>query len=547
MEAHLLRYSPQAHDALNAHVTGLISETHSAAEVRRHLEESQEHEGTRAGVAPGSLNGAKSICKAVLKNRLRESASDAIYAGKNRHETLGKFATSLSEARESGWLDDEVKLDEFSHLLQNFQARSAAGTECCDFRTAGSLMKQLHARTQPPGEGEEPIALTDTTLVSILLSLLRMMQRSSEACDKLVELGLVDVVSKLFSADGLHYKVQGPNPDFPEVQVILARVLAEAALQSAQKSTKTVLESRMRTTSFTDDGKPIPPPEPPPLSDEAQLAIRTLVRGLKQSLRRSEHAAVWAVMVSLHCLAKEPFACKHLIEAGLLAALASARQLYSEQSSSGRLPLAVPRPSQRPPDVGKELPNFIGAVAQPPALNRTASTAKERWLVKAESMPELSFQPRRNSAQFLAGSPVAKQKKKRGYESPLAKVGKMALNKSAPPDDSFPSLLWLVGEDSVDKEAFYRVCDRSFMLLQVRKLLRAMEDMPQEMWPSQYQRSFTMGIMANRPDSRSAVGSRGGMGSRGGLGSRSAKRAHASALPPPAKGSDMWDQQYSLG
>ena len=46
----------------------------------------------------------------------------------------------------------------------------------------------------------------------------------------------------------------------------------------------------------------------------------------------------------------------------------------------------------------------------------------------------------------------------------------------------FPSLLWLVGEDSVDKESFYRVCDRSFMLLQLQKLLKKVEEARRRPW-----------------------------------------------------------------
>lgn len=548
MIPHSRSYSAKAHETLNAHVNGLIGETHSAADVRRHFDESQETEGTALGVAPGSLDGAKNICKSVLRTRLRESATDAIYAGRNRDQHIGKFESSLSEAKASGWLDDEIRLDEFSHLLRNFQVRSQAG-RTRDHSTAESLVNQLHAHIQPPAEGEAASALmlTDTTLVVILRSLLRMMLRSPEACNKLVDLGLVDVVSKLFSSEGLDYKVQGPNPDFPEIQMCLARVLAEVVFQSCLESTSSVMRPDSRTRMYSDELPAPPSPEPPPISGAAQLALSTLVGGLKQSLRRSEHAAVWAVIMSIQRLGQDPFACKQLLGAGLLPVLRNASTLYAEQESGGRLPLAMPRPKLRPPMTSQEIPGFIGAVTVPGAVTtqRTASSVKERWLVRAESMPELP--PRRTSAQFLAGSPVARSKgkgKRRGQLTPLAKMGQTTfpVAKAVPgwplQDDSLPSLLWLMGEDSVDKESFYRVCDRSFMLLQLRKLLRMLEEAHLRYKPTAPAATWLAGgIMANRPDSRAATA-----GSRTGTGSRRGKSS--SMLSPPAKGSDMWDERF---
>jgi len=551
MFSHVARYSPQAHDALNEHVNGIISETHSVAAVNRHFEESQELEGTAAGVQPGSVASAKNICKAVLKTRLRESATDAIYAGRRRNEHPGKlssFASSCANAKASGWLDDELKLDEFSHLLKNFQVRSEAGQECRDHTTAESLINQLYAHIEPPAEGDRQIErLTDTSLSAILLSLLRMMQRNPEACNKLVDLGLVVVVSRLFCSDGLDYKVQGPNPDFPEVQMCLARVLAEVALQSARESTNSVrLDPRLtRSMALGDngqDGKPVPkPPEPPPISAQAQWAIATLVAGLRQSLRRSEHAPVWAVITACQRLADDPFACKQLLAAGLLSALRNARQIYAEQSSGGRLPLAVPRPKERPPMLTKAIPTFVGAVSMPPALTKDSLHAKERWMVKSESMPELPRSDQRSSATFLAGSPVAQRKspKRRGqHPSPLAKLGKAQMASEGGSGlflcgSDYPSLLWLIGEDSVDKESFYKVTDRSLMLLQLRKLLKTMEEADLR-FGKQIAASpwLAGGIMADRPDSRGAVGSRSGIGSRSGTGSRGGRRgANTSTLP----------------
>merc|ERR1712046_23538 len=99
---------------------------------------------------------------------------------------------------------------------------------------------------------------------------------------------------------------------------------------------------------------------------------------------------------------------------------------------------------------------------------------KERWsgLHLSQSMPMLP-PPMQHSADWLCGSPVSKSQRKR-QTSKLTKAGQMAIFKTEDPAP-FPSLLWLIGEDCVDKESFYRVCDRSFMMLQLSKLMRTVE------------------------------------------------------------------------
>jgi len=547
------RYSPEAHEALNSHVNGLISGTHSVADVRSHIEESQENEGTSVGLAPGSIDGAKAICKDVLKTRLRESAQTAIFAGRKglQSEHLGKFGASLADAQACTWLDDEVSFKEFEVLLRNFQVRTDA-SRCFSSTSVESLIEQLQGHLEPPVEGEDRVSLTDVTLTMLLHSLLAMMQRSPEVYDKLVVLGIVDIVSRLFLAEGLDYKVQAPNPDFPEVQMCLAQLLAEVALQSARECSKSVEldPSAMRAMQLAAEGPadrhPPAPPEPPPISEEAQLAIKTLLVGLKESLRRKEHAPVWAVISALHRLAEQPFACQQLLKAGFLPVLRAARQNYAELASSSGLPLAIPRPKPRPPTVTKEVPSFVGAVAEPPALYRAASTAKDRvgdGMLRSLSSPEMPRAEKRLPAAWLCGTPAAKNQLKRhkSQKTQLAKAGRMAMQ-SVEETAPFPSLLWLIGEDSVDKESFYRVCDRSFMLLQLQRLLRTVEEAQRRLAQHPYQSCGrpppSGGIMGNRPDSRSGIASFTGTGRL---------RPPPSTLAPPAKGSDMYDQRHNRG
>merc|ERR1712110_1327192 len=41
---------------------------------------------------------------------------------------------------------------------------------------------------------------------------------------------------------------------------------------------------------------------------------------------------------------------------------------------------------------------------------------------------------------------------------------------------AFPSLMWLISEDGVDEQAFYRCCDKGMVVLQARWLLRELEN-----------------------------------------------------------------------
>merc|ERR1719487_1345274 len=119
-------------------------------------------------------------------------------------------------------------------------------------------------------------------------------------------------------------------------------------------------------------------------------------------------------------MGEHPYACQNLLTAGFLPVIKNARNNYAELASSGRLPLAIPRPKPRPPAVTKAVPSFVGAVAEPPALHRSPQSAKERWISHSHSMPLLSpysqptpDAPRRASAEWLAGSPVAAKSRKR--------------------------------------------------------------------------------------------------------------------------------------
>jgi hypothetical protein len=642
------RYSPKAHEDLNAHVNGLISETHSVASVRQHLEESQENEGTSIGVAPGSIDSAKTIVKSVLKSRLREYASDAIFAGRKKNgEHLHKFDSSLTNAKECSWLDQEIEFPEFSLLLRNLQVRHDAASRDSDVDKAMSslrkaikvledsqwsvaallsvrqglgrileladamnmyvapkhrtirsmlqrqigldpddpeyasgaediigvfekliagfkkqkeeldascegsqiskaerLIRQLQKHMEPADQGETIPPLTDPTLAVILQSLLCIMRRSPEVCEEVVELGVVHVVTRLFLAESLDYKVQNPNPDYPEVQCGLARVLAEVAYQSAQAQEQSYSDKAAEMTAVRSlKGLERQPAhrtsQRRPLSAEAQSAVKTLVTGLRASLRRSEHAAVWAVATALHRLAEQPIACAQLLEAGLQPVLQEARELYGGLPSNGRLPLALPRPKPRAPSISTAVPNFVGAVAAPPALQRPSKSVKERWMVSSASAPELPMQARtRNSVEMLGGTPAARH----APQKQLMRAGRMSLTLQDDLDpEGYPSLLWLIAEDGVDKESFYRVCDRSFIMLQLQKLSSTIEkvrlQLPESNPLQKTVSSLSRGTIGTPCGSR-GNGTTHSADSRGGLNSRDAQggRPRLSFLSSPPRG-----------
>jgi len=418
-------------------------------------------------------------------------------------------------------------------------------------------MLQLNQILKPPAE-KKP-RLTETTLTTVLSSLLRMIQGNPEACEQVVKMGAVGIFARLFIGDNV--EADGPDPAHPEVQMCLAHLLAEVALQHTEttKRQNLLLSSAARTwESAVSRGHSAAAAfarsrsSKDAIPGESQLAIETLRQGLQGSMERSEHASVWAVITALQRLAHYESSCKQLLHAGFHPILLSARKLYSETANDGRLPQAIPRPKPRPPAISNEV-EFVGPTAVPSALVRKPVTTKERWLSMdmqspplqstsmSASMPELHERPRRSSVDFLAGlSPKKGNSPKRSKRlgRSLTRSGTMQLSPASASyrdlykdvKPIYPSLTWLICEDGVDKESFYRVCDRSFMLLQLQKLLSTMEKVAGEIVaPLRLERGQPkQGIMGGRPPSRGRPSSqcasqRSRGGSRGT--NRSAKRS----------------------
>jgi len=192
-----------------------------------------------------------------------------------------------------------------------------------------------------------------------------------------------------------------------------------------------------------------------------------------------------------------------------------------------QLPVAIPRPKPIPPTITKSVPNFIGAVAVPPALERPSESVKTRYLVHAESSPHVF---RRASLDFLAGSPkkqptmISSDAQPSLTQMPLSNLITRPLATQQPTqkqvprhmaksvaahnkqdDKAYPSLLWLIGEDRVEKESYYRVCDKSFIMLQLQKLTLAIDKVRlrlPEVQPLEASGPPSRGIMSGSPTSR---------------------------------------------
>jgi len=185
------------------------------------------------------------------------------------------------------------------------------------------------------------------------------------------------------------------------------------------------------------------------LIGEASLACEALVESVEVAQARYNHVLVWAVLSALRRAADHPMCCQHLLLCGLQPALRKLRAFY--EGCGDRLPVAAERPKPRPPPVvSPEPPDFPRPVA--PALERYTETVKSRWLAASASLPELGGlgQQRRRSAAPKEPTDPA--------EAPV--IG---------------SPMWLACEVGDSKDALYRECSRSFLLLRISGLMMRME------------------------------------------------------------------------
>jgi len=223
---------------------------------------------------------------------------------------------------------------------------------------------------------------------------------------------------------------------------------------------------------------------------------------------------------------------QHLVLQGSVPLVKRTIEFYEAADAS--LPKPVPRPTAKALTLQAQPPPFLSK-SKSQALLRYSGSVKDSWVANGVSLPALSStlpfaKGRREPVDWFAGSPTAiasrvnqrgrtvvrssdAPHKQRGVDwfvgSPAASALASAQNSSAslsatalrlaahgtlpskavprtskPTADvnamgnqetPFPSLMWLISEDGVDEQAFYRCCDKGTVVLQARWLLRDLE------------------------------------------------------------------------
>lgn len=539
------------HKALNNKVLNFIQNEGPVHDVIDHIEATQEIVGKSA------IATAVETVKCTLTTRLREAATDSIYEGKDKvsQANVQRLSRALSDAKSCSYLDAEVDLTEFDHLLRNLEVRSRVAGGGDDGEVQW-LVQQLQSCEKAPASGPP---LTDMTLTAVCAELLRLAKQKPLACSTIAKLGAVASIRKILLGEldraakgtpGAQASVSSQGPQHPELQVFMAMLLAEIALQAtADKDTRQGGWSASAVSGGHDARADTPggfvlaatalPCVTPTanaanarrmaagLPGESQTSLDILISGLRAGSKRGEHSLVWAVMRGLRRAAEHPKHRQHLVALGVVPVIKRTIEFYAAADAS--LPKPEARPTAKALTLNKEPPPFM-LKSRTQAVFRRDCSVKDSWLRGyTASTPALPGLSRRTSAvQWLAGSPtsIAGRFNQKGSliaprsradtdtsfaapDSPMsasffigeATPASPARSKSKwisdvqnqslpvngneqatkktrkvkPKEQKFPSLMWLLSEDGVDENAFYRCCDKGMVVLQARWLLHDIE------------------------------------------------------------------------
>jgi hypothetical protein len=530
-----------------------------------------------------------STIKTVLSTRLREAATDAIHEGKTRvrEDHIKRFSQALADAHNCKYLEKEVDLAEFDHLLQNLEVRLKSSIG--DDESVGWLVQELQAAAQP-GAGGTP-SLTDMTLTVICARLLQAAQQKPGACVTIAKLGAVAAIRKILlgelstrtnlkAATATAQKGSSAqaaqattttqaSPQHPELQVFMAMLLAEIALHATADANRqqggsnasavsggelradtpaglreTIGAGNVQTVTSTGGGsQTVSRRMAAGLPGDSQLSLDILTAGLRSGVKRGEHSLVWAVMCGLRHAATHPRNKQHLVSQGAVPVVKRAIEFYEAADPS--LPKPEPRPTAKALTLQGDAPAFLSK-AKSQALLRYTGSVKQSWISSHTVLPSLAFatsygrfnvrkdtvdwyagsptaiasrvdqrgtviqrratiQQRQNAADYLVGlSPAQRQSLSMGKTMSLSSVDEFPLsattsitsklqqekgttsnpiNKTMADSGGsghFPSLMWLISEDRVNEQAFYRCCDKGMVVLQARWLLRDLESSARE-------------------------------------------------------------------
>jgi len=523
-----VRFSPREEEELSFSIKGLLNETRSAEDVLDTLAKSNTFSGTNFSSLQNSHGASIDTVKDVVNMRLREATRDAVYSGKKVSQThVDRLAHSLKEAEASrSYVGADMNLEDFENLLRNMQVKHHTRGRVVPAKEMPMLVQQLrdwktgalehwNTGTLEPWEakrGGVSVAqpLTQQTLTAVCDSLLKSMRKDPLACDQAVSAGVLHHVRALaFGSSSSVTELPGRPPcrcPHPELQLQLALIIAEVAVQKSIEAASDDGDKLRRTAGIGVIGA----------MGEARQAMETLLAMLRRALLQREHATVWAAVLALSRLAQEPRSSEMLITSQCKSLLQDVLRFYSyRQEFKGNLPLAVP--IKPVPFIASAPPKLLAPKVG--ALNRASVTVKERWLGKSESLPSLTGQSNhwlsgRSSLDLTmplshaASQPLVASAPRPHLSSSRSQLwltmGSTGASDSAlrlPPvkpsaPEHMPSLLWLVKEDGVDYDAYYRVCDRNYIVLQVKRLQKQCEGVQSELaaFKAEYDRRCTESI-----------------------------------------------------
>jgi len=492
-----------AYKAFNQTISDFIEDKVPVDHIVKHID------GSKDVIHPSFINTATAVVKGVVSSRLRERATEAIHSGKKKVsiEHIDRLKKSLSDAKACGYLEDDVDLSEFEVFLNNLEVRAKAA-DSGNPSSASWLCQQIQIHAVPP-EKETPAS--EMTITVVCAALLKALQRDPTVTLKaLARHSALDNLRKILLGDPKSLKDSGPQ--YPELQVVIAMLLAEIALTHANEAYKKQQNQRILMPMGSSSRLAAFRGSVGGTGGDAQLCLDILLAGLRSGVQRSEHSLVWAVLKAIRHTSENIKNKQHLLMEGIIPLLKRTMEFY--QAADTRLPDPQPRPTATLVDHSGSPPVFHGH-EKTSALGRTDVTVKDRWLQHSQSLPGIMPRGQRPCIDWLAGSPMAAARRSPARRTKTSRfqmlpdvhqghafdlmggdqsqplLGQSSSSSMLKPSagtvtaqgasKTFPNLMWLIAEDGVDTDDYYRCLDKGLMLLLVRKLLVDMEKSASEL------------------------------------------------------------------
>lgn len=438
-----------AHQDLLDTVDGILEGTMPVKAATAHIRRCEKQLEDGAGtVAPEAIDSAVEILTECLRRRLREAAETAILVGRSHvtQEDVADVGRALLNAKESGFLDEDLDLHEFERLSRNLDVRwlvekevdprdSAQARKCVNF-----LKRHLDAPA-----ADVHVMLTDYTLAEVSQTLLWMMVASEKACDAVIKLGIVDTAAEMvLGPPNVHDAEERPMAETPELQGRLCHIIAGVAVRACDDEDKKKRTGNVAKLFAGGLLKGLAAGGGTH-SAEGDKAVKLLLHIMKDKLEINEHGGVWAAVRALHLVAQRETGAKKILMAEGLPMI---RKAYAYYRSLRVLPPRQPRQPPEGPRISYEKPTLLHSPTAP-ALWRKPPGVMES-LRKQEELANPQKTIVRRTLLDMVGSDGTP-------------------NADAP---AF-SLLGLLKEDEVEPLAYLRVTDRNVMTLKLHYLERS--------------------------------------------------------------------------